>query len=170
VTTSIAQPAPHEPPLRPRRSRAWSAAWRVGYRVVRLLDPVIRSWIANDLPGLDGIVELRFVGRRTNRPRRILVTLLSADGRWYVGHPNGEAAWLRNIVASGWVDVDPPAAHGARFRVERLPRGPERDAVIRATARQQPFPADLLYRAAQRHIAAVGIYVRLVPIGEPTEA
>jgi len=130
---------------------------------VRLLDAPIRSWIANGLPGLDGIVELRFVGRRTGRPRRVLVTLLSHDGRWYVGHPNGEAAWLRNVVGSGWVDVDPPAAHGQRFRVERLAPGPDRDAVIRAAAHQQPFPANLLYRAAQRHIAAAGVYVRLVP-------
>lgn len=130
---------------------------------MRVLDPLIRSWIANDLPGLDGIVELRFVGRRTGRPRRILVTLLGRDGRWYVGHPNGEAAWLRNVAASGWVDVEPPAAHGPRFRVERLGPGPERDAVIRATADQQPFPANLMYRAARRHVAAVGVYVRLVP-------
>jgi deazaflavin-dependent oxidoreductase (nitroreductase family) len=140
--------------------------WRASYRFVRLLDSLIRSWVANDLPGLDGIVELRFVGRRTGRPRRTLITLLGHDGRWYVGHPNGEAAWLRNIEASGWVEIDPPASDGARFRVERLAPGTERDAVIRATERQQPFPADLLYRAAQRHIAAVGVYVRLTP--EPT--
>ena len=158
-----------EPPLRPRRSAAWSIAWRAGYRLVRLLDPAIRSWIANGLPGLDGIVELRFVGRRTGRPRRVLVTLLGSGGRWYVGHPNGEAEWLRNIAASGWVDVDPPGAHGSRFLVERLAAGPERDTVIRATARQQPFPANLLYRAARRHIAAAGVYVWLRPLPPPTE-
>ena len=78
-----------------------------------------------------------------------------------------EAAWTRDIEASGWVDIDPPAlpgADGARHRVERVPLGPERDAVIRSTAVQQPFPADLLYGAAQRHIAAVGVYVRLIPV------
>jgi hypothetical protein len=130
---------------------------------VRAIDPVVRSYLANELPGLDGIIELRYTGRRTGRPRRCLVTILSRDSQWYVGHPNGDAAWLRSIEASGWVDVEPPAAHGARHRVERLVDGPERDAVIRATALQQPFPANVLYRAAQRHIAAVGVYVRLVP-------
>ncbi|GAC1670122.1 MAG: hypothetical protein NVS9B8_13290 [Candidatus Limnocylindrales bacterium] len=152
-------------PLRPRRSAVWSVIWPIAYRLVRLMDPWIRSWIANDLPGLNGIVELRHVGRRTGRIRRTLVTLLSHGGRWYVGHPNGEAAWVRNGESSGWVDVEPPGADGPRFSVHRLADGPERDAVIRATATQQPFPADLLYRAAQRHIAAVGVYHRLEPIG-----
>jgi len=44
-----------------------------------------------------------------------------------------------------------------------LKDGPERDAVIAATARQQPFPGNLVYRAAQRHITAVGVYFRLEP-------
>lgn len=151
-------------PLRPRRSAAWSIVWRVGYRLVRALDPLIRSWIANGLPGLGGIVELRMVGRRTGRPRRTLVTLLRLDGRWYVGHPNGTAGWVRNAEASGWVEVEPPARTGSRFAIHRLADGPERDAVIRATAAQQPFPANLLYRAARRHVAAVGVYHRLDPI------
>ena len=157
---------PDEPaPLEPRRSAAMSLAWRAGYRTVRILDPLIRSWIANGVPGLNGIVELRFVGRRSGRTRRTLVTLLSNGGRWYVGHPNGEANWVRNAEASGWVDVEPPGAHGPRFRVHRLAPGLERDAVIRATIIQQPFPANQLYRLAQRHIAAVGVYHRLEPIG-----
>jgi hypothetical protein len=152
------------PPLRPRRSVGWSLVWRVGYRFVRLIDPLIRSWIANRLPGLGSTIEIRSIGRRTGRPRRILLTLLSVDGTWYVGHPNGEAAWVRNAEAAGWVEVEPPGHHGSRFRAIRLADGPERDAVIRATAAQQPFPANLLYRAAQRHIAAVGVYHRLDPI------
>jgi hypothetical protein len=160
-------------PLRPRRSVGWSFAFRAGYRLVRLLDPLIRSWIANGLPGLGGIVEIRSVGRRSGRPRRTLVTLLGVDGRWYVGHPNGEAGWLRNAEAAGWVDVEPPGRAGPRFAVHRLADGPERDAVIHATATQQPFPANLLYRAARRHIAAVGVYHRLDPLragGEPRPA
>ena len=148
-----------------RRSRVWAAVFRVSYRLIRLLDPLIRSWIANGAPGLDGIVELRMVGRRTGRPRRTLVTLLSVDGRFYVGHPNGMAEWLANMLAAGWVEVEPPGAAGPRFAVDRLPPGPERDAVVRATWTQQPFPANLLYRAARRHVAAAGEYVRLVPIG-----
>jgi deazaflavin-dependent oxidoreductase (nitroreductase family) len=146
-----------------RRSVVWAVVFRVSYRLLRLLDPLIRSWIANGAPGLDGIVELRTVGRRSGRPRRTFVTLLSVDERFYVGHPNGTAEWLANLLASGWVDVDPPGAGGPRYSVDRLPPGAERDAVIRATWTQQPFPANLLYRAARRHVAAVGEYIRLTP-------
>lgn len=149
--------------VRPRRSAAWGVTWRILYRLIRLLDPLLRSWIANGLPGLDGVVELRFVGRRSGRPRHVLVTLLGHDGRWYVGHPNGLTNWQRNIEAAGWVDVEPPAAHGPRFTVERLGPGPERDAVIAATGAQQFFPANVLYRRSRRHIAAVGVYHRLDP-------
>lgn len=145
-------------------SAAWSVTWRILYRLIRLLDPLLRSWIANGLPGFDGVVELRFPGRRTGRPRRMLVTLLSHDGRWYVGHPNGLTNWQRNIEAAGWVDVEPSGADGPRCAVTRLDAGPERDAVIRATATQQFFPANVVYRAARRHIAAVGVYHRLDPI------
>jgi deazaflavin-dependent oxidoreductase (nitroreductase family) len=165
ASRSPAGPPPARPlvALRPHRSVIWSIAFRAGYRLVRVLDPLIRSWIANGLPGLGGIVELRFVGRRSGRARRTIVTLLRHGGAWYVGHPNGEAAWVRNVEAAGWVEIEPSGADGPRYRVRRLANGPERDAVIRATARQQPFPANLLYRAAQRHIVAVGVYHRLEP-------
>jgi hypothetical protein len=155
---------PSESSLRPRRSAAWSLAWRTGYRIVRLIDPLIRSWVANGLPGLGGVVEIRTPGRRTGRVRRTLVTLILVEGGWYVGHPNGEAGWVRNAEAAGAVDVEPAGRHGSRFSVHRLPGGPERDAVIRATGTQQPFPANVLYRAARSHIAAVGVYHRLDPI------
>ena len=41
--------------------------------------------------------------------------------------------------------------------------GVERDAVIFATADQQPFPGNLLYRVARRHILSEGRYFRLDP-------
>jgi len=152
-----------------RRSAFWSVVFRASYRAIRVLAPLIRSAVANGLPGVDGIVELRYVGGRTGRPRRTLVTLLTVDDRWYVGHPNGAAGWVRNIESAGVVEVDPPGAHGSRFAVYRLDPGPERDAVVRATWTQQPFPADLLYRAARRHVAAVGVYHRLEPVTLPAE-
>lgn len=136
------------------------------YRFIRLMDPLVRSALAHGFGGLDGVVELRVPGRRSARPQTVLLTLLRAGGEWYVGHPNGDAAWTRNAEAAGVVRIDPPAAHGTVFRVIRLPQGPERDAVIRATRDQQPFPGNLVYRAAAGHIAAVGVYFRLVPVPE----
>ena len=122
--------------------------------------------VANRLAGLGRIVEVRTVGRRSGRPRTVLVTLLTVDGRGYVGHPNGPAPWIRNVRAAGRVELDPPVPVGSRCATVELAEGPERDAVIRATWRQQPFPANLLYRAAARHVAAVGIYFRLEPFAE----
>ena len=148
----------------PGRSAIWSAVWRILYRLIRLLDPLLRSWMAHGLPGLDGVVEVRSIGRRSGRERRVLVTVLRLAGRWYVGHPNGLTSWQRNGEAAGWLAIDPPAAHGSRFAVVRLAPGPERDAVIAATGDQQFFPANLVYRLARRHIAAVGVYHRLEPI------
>jgi len=139
------------------------------YRGLRLLNPLIRSSIAAGMPGLDGVVELRYSGRRTGRARRTLVTLLDVDGRWYVGHPNGPAGWVRNIESAGFVEVEPAGALGARFGVVTLGAGSERDAVIRATWTQQPFPANLIYRSARRHVAAVGVYHRLDPMPGPSE-
>jgi hypothetical protein len=144
-------------------SVAWRLALRVMYRFLRLLDPLIRSWLRLGVGGLDGVVEVRVVGRRTGAMRTTLLTLLSMGGEWYIGHPNGDTGWTRNAEAAGIVQIDPPAADGNTFSVVRLPAGPERDAVIRATRTQQPFPGNLVYRAAARHIAAVGVYFRLVP-------
>jgi hypothetical protein len=148
----------------PRASVAWRLVFRISYRIIRLADPLIRSVVALGWPPLDGIIRISVPGRASGRPRRTLVTLLHVEGAWYVGHPNGSAAWTRNAEAAGWVEVDPPGVGGPRFTVHRLDRGPERDAVIRTTWTQQPFPANLLYRAAARHVAAVGVYLRLEPV------
>ncbi len=77
---------------------------------------------------------------------------------------------MANAEAAGWVEIEPAGSRGARQRLVRLPGGPERDAVIRATWSQQPFPADVLYRAARRHVAAVGVYHRLEPVEGPDVA
>ena len=147
-----------------RGSRVWRFLLRVMYRGLRMIDPLIRSWRANALAGLDGVVEVSIVGRTSGKPRTNLVTLLGVGDEWYIGHPNGETAWTRNAEAAGVVRIDPPSAHGSEFSVVRLPQGAERDSVIAATRAQQPFPANLVYRAATRHISDVGVYFRLVPV------
>jgi len=144
-----------------RGNPAWRITWRVSYTLIRLLDPLIRSYLELGLPGLEPIAELRIRGRRTGRERRVLVTLLPLEGRIYVGHPNGPASWIRNLEATGEATLvirgEPPTTVSAT----PLAVGAERGAVIRATARLQPFPANLLYRAARGHILRVGRYVRL---------
>jgi hypothetical protein len=144
-----------------RGNPAWRVTWRAAYALIRLLDPLVRSALALGTPGLERIVELRIRGRHTGRERGVLVTLLTLDGRAYVGHPNGTASWLRNLEATGAamlvIQGEPPVPVHATL----LPPGDERTAVIRATATLQPFPANVLYRAARGHILRVGRYVRL---------
>lgn len=93
----------------------------------------------------------------------MLVGLISVGGRWYVGHPNGEVAWTANLRAAGRVRVTPRPGADVDVVANPLEPGAERDAVILATSEQQPFPANLLYRAARRHILSEGRYFRLEP-------
>jgi hypothetical protein len=108
-------------------------------------------------------VDLSIRGRRSGRERRVLVGLIQVEGRWYVGHPNGEAAWTRNLASARHATVTWPGMRGLSVRAARLADGDERDRAILATASQQPFPGNLVYRAARRHVLAAGVYFRLDP-------
>jgi len=150
----------------PRRSTAWSVYFRGQYRLIRVLDPIIRTFWRGY--GLGNVVELRVAGRRTGRERRVLIGLLRDGGAWFVGHPNGHAAWTRNLEAAGlgslllsWPDAVPIAAR-------RLGPGPERDRAIAATS-QHVFPGNVIYRLARRHIRAVGVYFALEIADPPAE-
>lgn len=144
-----------------RGSAAWRLIWRAGYRLVRLLDPLIRrGWRAGS-SSLRRVVELDVVGRRTGRPRPLIVTSLTVNGALYVGHPNGDVGWTRNVESAGQVRVVSADGSERQMRAMRLQPGPERESVIRATWSQQPFPANLLYSAARGHIRRVGVYFRL---------
>lgn len=144
-------------------SAAWRLVWRAGYRLVRALDPLIRrAWKAR-APSLRRVVELDVAGRRTGRPRSIIVTGLTVDGQLYVGHPNGDVGWTRNVESAGLVRVVSVDGSERQMRATRLRQGPERESVIRSTWSQQPFPANLLYSAARGHVRRLGVYFRLEP-------
>lgn len=140
----------------------WRAVWRANYAVARHWGPLMRLLVALRVPSFDReIVELSLVGRRTGRPRPVLLTLLVLDGRWYVGHPNGQAGWLSNLEAVDSVMLTIPRRPSVRVRSIPLGLGPERELVIRATSRLQPIPIRPIYRASRGHILRAGIYHRL---------
>jgi deazaflavin-dependent oxidoreductase (nitroreductase family) len=142
-------------------SAMWRLVFRIAYALLRFIDPVLRlAWRAN-VVGMARTVDLVVAGRRSGRPRRTLLTLLSIDDAWYVGHPNGPSGWTRNLEAAGTAEVK--AADGGTQRVAaiNLRDGSERTKVIARTPAQQPFPGSVLYALAQRHIQAVGVYFRL---------
>lgn len=146
-------------------SSRWHHYLRFQYRLIRLLDPAARFlWHAGAL-GITG--ELEVVGRRTGRPRRVLLGVLRIGGRRYVGHPDGSVGWTANLASSGAGHLTMPGQAPVAVTATRLATGPERTAVILATARQQPFPGNVVYRLARRHILAVGTYFRLDPAMVP---
>ena len=147
--------------MTPRRSTAWTVVLRWEYAVLRVLDPLIRwMWFS---VGIGITARLTVRGRRSGRDRSVLVGLLRVNGAWYVGHPNGEVGWTANLRDAGRATI--AQSPESPFEVTAVPIGPgsERDAVIVATAEQQPFPGNLVYRAARRHILSEGRYFRLDP-------
>ena len=149
----------------PRASGAWRRYLPIQYRLIRLLDPLISPWWRGY--GLGNVVELRVVGRRTGRLRRVLLGLLRSDGHWFLGHPNGDVAWTRNLEAAGTAELSLSWPATIPIRATRLPDGELRDQAILATS-QHVFPGNIVYRLARRHIRAVGTYF-LVEIEAPDE-
>lgn len=127
------------------------------YGVIGFLDPLIRSgWLASGI-GLRNVVELRVVGRRTGTYRSVLLTLLRDGDQWFLGHPNGDVAWTRNLEAAGTADVLFRRSPSVTVAGRRLEPGALRDRAIASTG-QHPFPANLIYRLARAHIRAEGVF------------
>jgi hypothetical protein len=138
---------------------AWSVAFRVWYRAVRLVErPLLRLARTR---GFGNVVELRVAGRRSGIERSLPLGLLTVGGRWYVGHPSGDTAWTLNLRAAEAAVVSSADIPPTPVRAAVLGAGAERDAVVRATFRQHPFPGNALYRLAGRHVWARGVFLRL---------
>jgi hypothetical protein len=147
----------------PRASGAWRVYFRIQYRLIRLVAPVIGPFWRGY--GLGNVVELRVVGWHSGRPRPILLGLLRSGDRWFLGHPNGDVAWTRNLEAAGGGELSLSWPSTIPIRATRLPHGEVRDQAILATS-QQVFPGNIVYRLARRHVRAVGTYF-LIEIALP---
>jgi len=144
-------------------SRLWSATFVLLYRFLRLMDAPIRTvWTRT---GLGNVVQVRIRSRRTGRERELFLGVLRVGKEFYLGHPNGASFWTRDLDAAGSAELAFPGGEPLAVRGVLLPPGPERSAVISAT-NQHPFPGNLIYRLARRHILAVGRYYRLEPLSE----
>jgi hypothetical protein len=139
----------------PRASTAWRWYLRVQYRLIRLVDPFVRTFWRGY--GLGNVVELRVPGRRSGKPRNVLLGLLRDEGRWFLGHPNGDVPWTRNLEAAREADLVLRWPSVVRIRATRLRPGDLRDRAILSTG-QQVFPGNVIYRLARSHVRAVGVY------------
>jgi hypothetical protein len=139
----------------PHASRAWRRYLRIQYRLIRVLDAPIRLlWRGY---GLGNVCELRVPGRRTGRPRAVLLGLLRDGEHWFLGHPNGDVPWTLNLEAAGRADLCLSWPATIPIRATRLEVGQLRDRAILSTG-QHVFPGNVVYRLARRHIRAVGTY------------
>lgn len=144
-------------------SRLWSATFVLLYRFLRLMDVPIRAvWTRM---GLGNVVEVRIRSRRTGQERDLFLGVLRVGEQLYLGHPNGASFWTRDLDAAGSAEIAFHVGEPVAIRGVLLSPGQERSAVISAT-NQHPFPGNLVYRLARRHIMAVGRYYRLEPISE----
>src|SRR4051794_28145171 len=150
----------------PCRSEAWHRFLPIQYRLIRLLDPLVRRWWQS--AGFGNVVELRVRGRKSGLPRPILLGLLRDGDGWFLGHPNGDVAWTRNLEAAGSGELAFPGGAVLPIRATRLQPGDVRDRAIAAT-RQHVFPGNLIYRLAWAHIRAVGTYF-LIEVDERSTA
>jgi hypothetical protein len=144
----------------PRASRAWSLYLRLQYRLIRLLDPFVRPWWRGY--GLGNVVELRVPGWRSGHPRPILLGLLRDGEHWYLGHPNGDVPWTRNLEAAGVAELSLSWPGSIEIRATRLSDGELRDRAVLATG-QHVFPGNVVYRLARSHVRAVGTYFLIEP-------
>ena len=139
-------------------SRFWHHAFRLQYRILALIDPLVRG--AWRHVGVGNVVELTVDRRNGAGSRSRLVGLLRVGRRRYLGHPNGDVGWTRDLEAAGGASYRWSYGSGTEFTVTRLADGPEREAAIRATW-QHPFPGNIIYRLGRSHVRAVGVFFRL---------
>ncbi|MEP7378839.1 MAG: hypothetical protein ABI725_04680 [Chloroflexota bacterium] len=139
-------------------SSFWRRAFKVQYRLLAWFDPVIRAvWHRF---GIGNILELRVAGRDGKGERSRLVGLLHGRDGLYLGHPNGDVGWTRDLEAAGEGVLRYPNGAEWQFSAARLPAGDEREQAIRATG-QHPFPGNLVYRLGRKQVRAAGVFFGL---------
>jgi hypothetical protein len=139
-------------------SRFWHAAFRFQYRILALIDPLVRAMWRR--AGIGNIVEVEVARRTGNGTRTRLLGVLHANGYSYIGHPNGPVGWTRDLAAASHGTVRYHNGTTWHFVAAPLDDGDEREQVIRSTG-QHPFPGNLVYRLGRRQVRAVGVYFRL---------
>ncbi len=146
----------------PRSSRIAHAFWPRWYRALGALDGAIeRIWRRT---GLGNVVRVTVTGRRTGQPRSLFLGLLRVGPRRYLGHPDLACAWTLNLEASGAGELETHDGRRVPFKATLLGPGTERDAVIRATFHQHPFPGNVCYWLLRQHLRAAGRFYRLSSI------
>ncbi|MCV7089812.1 nitroreductase family deazaflavin-dependent oxidoreductase [Mycobacterium interjectum] len=102
-------------------------------RLVRAANTVIR-WFAELGISIAGTRALRVRGRKSGKPRAVVINLLSVDGVDYLVSPRGNTQWARNVRAAGVVEVG-PRWRRRRSRVSEVDDAAKPDVLRRYLAR-----------------------------------
>jgi deazaflavin-dependent oxidoreductase (nitroreductase family) len=74
--------------------------------VAKAANALIR-WLAEQGISIAGTRALRVRGRKTGKPRGVVVNVLTVDDVDYLVSPRGATQWVRNVRAAGAVDMGP---------------------------------------------------------------
>lgn len=147
-------------------SQSWRMIWRGAFAIAKRSGRVLSTLADLHVPTYrDEIVRIDLVGSKTGTPRPILVAMIEVGSRWYVGNPNGRSAWLANLGSMNTATLTLAGRSPVSVHPVPLVLGPERDAVIRATARRGPIHVRPLYWASRSHVLRPGVFYRLDRIG-----
>lgn len=96
-----------------------SARYEQPSGVARAGNAVIRC-LAELGVSVAGTRALRVRGRKSGKPRSVVVNLLTVDGVDYLVSPRGNTQWARNVRAAGVVETG-PRWHRQHARVSEVP-------------------------------------------------
>jgi deazaflavin-dependent oxidoreductase (nitroreductase family) len=119
--------------------------YRAPNRVERAANAMIRS-LAELGIGIAGARVLRVRGRKTGKPRAVVINLLTVDGADYLVAPRGNTQWVRNVRAAGDVEVG-PRWRRRRSRVTELDDADKPEVLRRYLARW--------YRQVKAHVGGL---------------
>jgi len=74
--------------------------------LARSVNHVLR-WLAEAGISIAGTTAVRVRGRKTGKPRGVVVNLMTVDGRDYLVSPRGNTQWARNARTAGAIEVGP---------------------------------------------------------------
>jgi deazaflavin-dependent oxidoreductase (nitroreductase family) len=74
---------------------------RVGGRMLRMVNPLVRRMISKGMPTGAPNVLLTVRGRRSGKPRTVPVGMVELDGRKFIQSSYGEGGWVLNLRAAG---------------------------------------------------------------------
>lgn len=109
--------------------------YRVGGRMLRLVNPLVRRLISAGLPTGAPNVLLTTRGRRSGTLRTVPVGMLSLDGHWFVQGSYGQTGWVANLRVDAEAIVTHPG--GRRVSVHAIELSPEEAGAVLRRALQR---------------------------------